>query len=76
MHKVWLSVEDGDLVRNEDGPHLKHVQKAVLKWCVTHLEPVWVYSDGSFLCPCFRLRHVDPLDRSKHDIRSFPIEWY
>lgn len=24
---------------------------ATLRWCETHSEPVWVYSDGSFTCP-------------------------
>ncbi len=29
------------------GNHLN----AVLWWCETHAEPVWVYSDGSYECP-------------------------
>jgi len=24
---------------------------AQLLWCATHVEPVWVYGDGSFQCP-------------------------
>lgn len=24
---------------------------AVLRWCSTHDEPLWVYDDGSFGCP-------------------------
>lgn len=24
---------------------------AVLRWCATHYEPVWVYGDGSSECP-------------------------
>lgn len=24
---------------------------ARLEWCSTHVEPVWVYGDGSFSCP-------------------------
>jgi hypothetical protein len=24
---------------------------ATLRWCTTHLEPVWVWDDGSYTCP-------------------------
>jgi hypothetical protein len=24
---------------------------AVLRWCETHVEPVWVHNDGSYECP-------------------------
>jgi hypothetical protein len=28
---------------------------AVLSWCETHREPVWVYDDGSYECPWTRI---------------------
>ena len=55
---------------------------AQLLWCAKHLEPVWVYNDGSFECPHTtvvgwdsdgaRLRPVSLLRR--HDIVAPPWE--
>lgn len=35
---------------------------AVLHWCETHHEPVWLYGDGSFECPHTRLVGYDTED--------------
>lgn len=42
---------------------------AELRWCSTHIEPVWVYGDGSFICP-----HEETVGWAPdgHEIRSFP----
>ena len=32
---------------------------AVLRWCSTHHEPVWVYGDGSYECPQTRVIEFD-----------------
>jgi hypothetical protein len=44
---------------------------ATLRWCSTHLEPVWVYGDGSYECP-----HAVTVGWSPHphDIASAPWE--
>lgn len=31
--------------------HGRLVGPAVLRWCATHLEPLWIFDDGSFACP-------------------------
>lgn len=75
MNKKWLSVEDGDLVKNED--HFGHAKTKVLRWCKTHLEPVWVNKDGSFVCPNIIEDPIaDPSETGHHDISKLPIEWY
>lgn len=53
----FVSIEDGKIVRN----HIDQVGNnltARLYWCVTHLEPVWCYGDGSFECPHDRITEV------------------
>lgn len=35
---------------------------AVLRWCVTHSEPVWVYGDDSYTCPHTRVVEYDTED--------------
>lgn len=42
---------------------------AHLAWCATHLEPVWVFSDGSYTCP-FDLAVQCPQD--DHDLTNPP----
>lgn len=37
---------------------------AVLRWCGTHAEPVWVYDDGSFKCPHDLITRVPTDDHS------------
>lgn len=44
---------------------------AVLRWCETHNEPVWVYDDGSFTCPHDRITEVHTDD---HDLIDGPWE--
>ena len=31
----------------------------VLRWCETHLEPVWVYGDESYECPYDMITRVE-----------------
>lgn len=42
---------------------------AVLYWCETHVEPVWVYGDGSHTCPHLRIVGWDP---DGHEVVSWP----
>lgn len=44
---------------------------AVLRWCDTHSEPVWVYDDGSAECPHTRIVGHDTGD---HDLIDGPWE--
>lgn len=44
---------------------------AVLRWCFTHNEPVWVYDDESYECPHTRIVEVDTRD---HVIGPAPWE--
>lgn len=44
---------------------------AVLRWCETHIDPVWVYSDGSFECPHDQITEVHSDD---HAIVDAPWE--
>lgn len=34
----------------------------VLRWCETHVEPVWVHRDGSYECPHTRVVEFDTGD--------------
>ena len=42
----------------------------VLAWCNTHVEPVWVYGDGSFQCPHDLVVGWD--SDGGHEIIAFP----
>jgi uncharacterized Fe-S cluster-containing radical SAM superfamily protein len=42
-----------------------------LCWCATHVEPVWVFGDGSFECPHEVTVRWNP---DGHEIVPFP--WY
>lgn len=44
---------------------------AVLRWCSTHMEPVWVFDDGSFECPYDRVVQVYSDD---HELIDGPWE--
>ena len=44
---------------------------AVLRWCQTHNEPLWVYGDGSFTCPHERIVGWSP---DEHVIVDAPWE--
>lgn len=44
---------------------------AVLRWCSTHSEPVWVYDDGSGECPHARIIGWSP---DEHIIVDGPWE--
>lgn len=43
----------------------------VLRWCETHLEPVWVYNDGSYACP---QEYVIEYDDGTHVIGNLPFD--
>lgn len=45
---------------------------AQLLWCAKHVEPVWVYSDGSFECPHAAAVGWD--SDGKHDLVAPPWE--
>lgn len=40
---------------------------AVLRWCSTHNEALWVYDDGSFECPHDRITEVRSDDHAVID---------
>lgn len=41
---------DGRIVRHAVD-QVNNDLTAELRWCATHLEPVWVFGDGSYECP-------------------------
>ena len=43
---------------------------AVLRWCVTHNDPVWVFGDGSYECPHDTTTRV----QSDHELIDAPWE--
>jgi hypothetical protein len=44
---------------------------AVLRWCSTHDEPLWVYDDGSHTCPHEMIVGWSP---DEHDLTDAPWE--
>jgi hypothetical protein len=61
-------VIDGTVVRHavdQVGNNLT----AFLGWCATHVEPAWVYGDGSFSCPHEGVVGWAP---DGHEIVAFP----
>lgn len=66
----FVNVENGVIVRHavdQVGNNLT----AVLCWCSTHVEPVWVYGDGSFTCPHQLV--VGWASDGGHEIEPFPF---
>jgi len=46
----FVEVVDGVVVRRAIDQVYNNLT-ATLAWCETHVEPVWVYGDGSYTCP-------------------------
>jgi hypothetical protein len=44
--------------------------ESTLKWCSTHYEPVWVFSDGSYGCPYDQVVECN----NEHTIVNFPTD--
>lgn len=47
----FVTVDDGGVITRHAVDQVNNNLTAVLRWCETHVEPVWVYGDGSFECP-------------------------
>ena len=58
----------GDLIRHKVD-QVNNNLTATLRWCETHLEPVWQYGDGSYECPHTRAVGWNP---DGHAIADFP----
>lgn len=64
----FAEVSDGTVIRHavdQVGNNLT----ATLRWCATHVEPVWQHRDGSFTCPHETAVGWAP---DGHDIVDFP----
>ena len=60
--------DDGTLVRHSVD-QVNNNLTATLRWCRTHVEPVWVFNDGSYECPHTTVVGWSP---DEHDITEFP----
>jgi hypothetical protein len=70
MSSRKIDVVDGELVRTILTDTGIVTARAVLKFCTAHLEPVWVYGDGTYSCP-----HDDILGypSDTHILSDFPL---
>jgi hypothetical protein len=64
----FAEVVDGVVVRHAVD-QVNNDLTAALRWCATHVEPVWVYGDGSYMCPHERDVGWAP---DGHDVVAFP----
>lgn len=68
---VRLAGEVGGVVVRHAVDQVGNDLTAVLQWCTTHVEPVWVHGDGSFTCPHEMVVGWNP---DGHEIVEFPWE--
>jgi len=66
-----LSIENGRVIRHAVD-QVNNDLTAELHWCATHVEPVWVFGDGSYECPHETV--VGWPSDGGHDITPLPFD--
>lgn len=70
----FVEVVDGVVVRHALD-EVNNNLTARLRWCSTHVEPVWVFGDGSYTCPQTLVVEWDTQDHVIVDVPWTVTPW-